>query len=64
MKASSYLLVIDQGTTSTRAMLFDETAQVIAKAQQEIQQYYPKPAWVEHSPEEIWEHAYRNQLTR
>lgn len=51
----SYILAIDQGTTSTRAILFDAQMQAIATAQQEFSQYFPKAGWVEHDPEEIWE---------
>ncbi len=49
-----YLLAIDQGTSSSRTVIFDDTAAVIASAQQEFPQEYPKPGWVEHDPEEIW----------
>jgi glycerol kinase len=48
------LLAIDQGTTSTRAMVFDEALRPVAVAQQELKQIYPSPGWVEHDPEEIW----------
>lgn len=51
----SYILSIDQGTTSTRAIIFDKKGDTIAVAQQEITQYFPKPGWVEHNPIEIWE---------
>jgi glycerol kinase len=50
----THLLAIDQGTTSTRTIVFDVTLAPIASAQQEIRQYYPAPGWVEHDPEEIW----------
>jgi glycerol kinase len=50
-----YVLSIDQGTTSTRAIAFDKKGNVVAVAQQEITQYFPKPGWVEHNPVEIWE---------
>ncbi|MCS6975936.1 MAG: glycerol kinase GlpK [Gemmatales bacterium] len=50
-----YLLAIDQGTTSTRVIVFDESAQVVASASEELTQHYPKPGWVEHDPEEIWQ---------
>ncbi len=50
-----YVLAIDQGTTSTRCMIFDQTSQVIAVAQHEHTQIYPQPGWVEHSPNEIWQ---------
>lgn len=49
----SYILAIDQGTTSTRAIVFDKKGNTIAVAQQEITQYFPKPGWVEHNPLEI-----------
>ena len=51
---TSYLLAIDQGTSSSRTVIFDSTATVIASAQQEFPQEYPQPGWVEHDPEEIW----------
>ncbi|WP_155209514.1 glycerol kinase GlpK, partial [Fulvivirga aurantia] len=47
-------IAIDQGTTSSRAVLFDAEAQMIAIEQQEFSQYFPKSGWVEHDPEEIW----------
>ncbi|MET0538135.1 MAG: glycerol kinase GlpK [Xanthobacteraceae bacterium] len=49
-----YLLAIDQGTTSTRAIVFDQTLAPVATAQQEFAQLYPAPGWVEHDPEAIW----------
>lgn len=49
-----YVLSIDQGTTSCRAILFDKQSKIIGMAQKEITQYYPQPGWVEHDPEEIW----------
>ncbi len=49
-----YLLAIDQGTSSTRAMLFDAEGRPRAGAQRELTQFYPAPGWVEHDPEEIW----------
>ncbi len=52
--AGKFLLAIDQGTTSTRAILFDAEARPLASAQVELAQSYPKPGWVEHDPEEIW----------
>ena len=48
------LLAIDQGTTSSRAILFDETTQIVATAQTEFAQHYPHSGWVEHDAEEIW----------
>jgi len=50
-----YIAAIDQGTTSTRCMLFDHHGQVISAAQKEHSQIYPQPGWVEHDPVEIWE---------
>jgi len=49
-----YILAIDQGTTSSRAMLFDEQARVAGLAQEEFAQHFPKSGWVEHDPEDIW----------
>ncbi|MGY4687815.1 glycerol kinase GlpK [Petrotoga sp. DB-2] len=49
-----YILSIDQGTTSSRAIIFDHDGNVVSVAQQEFMQYYPKPGWVEHDPNEIW----------
>lgn len=50
----SYILALDQGTTSSRAIIFDKETRIISKAQQEFTQIFPKPGWVEHNPEEIW----------
>jgi len=49
-----YILALDAGTTSVRAILFDHGGQIAAVAQREIRQIYPQPGWVEHDPEEIW----------
>jgi len=49
-----YILALDAGTTSVRAILFDHSGQIAAVAQREIRQIYPQPGWVEHDPEEIW----------
>ncbi|VVE23904.1 glycerol kinase [Pandoraea terrae] len=49
-----YILAFDQGTTSSRALLFDRTGAVVASAQKEFRQIYPHPGWVEHDPREIW----------
>lgn len=49
-----HILVVDQGTTSTRGIVFDAAIQPVAAAQQEFAQIYPRPGWVEHDPEEIW----------
>jgi glycerol kinase len=51
----SYLLAIDQGTSSSRAVVYDANVQPIASAQQEFPQIYPQPGWVEHDPEAIWQ---------
>ncbi|HEX3536272.1 MAG TPA: glycerol kinase GlpK [Stellaceae bacterium] len=53
--ASDYLLAIDQGTTSTRAILFESTGGIRHIARRELRQIYPRPGWVEHDPEEIWQ---------
>ena len=50
-----YVLALDQGTTSSRALLFDHAGQLIGLAQRETAQSYPQPGWVEHDPEEIWQ---------
>ncbi len=50
-----YILALDQGTTSSRAMLFDHAGQVVGVRQREFPQIYPQPGWVEHDPETIWE---------
>ena len=49
-----YLLALDQGTSSSRSIVFDEEGRIVALAQQELPQIYPKPGWVEHDPMEIW----------
>src|SRR4051812_7929569 len=48
-----YILALDQGTTSSRAILFDEAGAIVAVSQHEFQQYYPQSGWVEHDPNEI-----------
>lgn len=52
---SKYVAAIDQGTTSTRCMIFDHGGNVVSSAQKEHRQIYPQPGWVEHDPLEIWE---------
>ena len=52
---SEYLVAIDQGTSSSRAVVFDTQARIVASAQQEFPQEYPQPGWVEHDPEAIWD---------
>src|ERR671912_286838 len=49
-----HVLAVDQGTTSTRAMLFDRDARMVSVAQRELPQHYPRPGWVEHDAEDIW----------
>ena len=49
-----YILALDQGTTSSRAIVFDHNGQICSVAQKEFTQYFPKPGWVEHNPNEIW----------
>ena len=48
-----YILALDQGTTSSRSLVFDAAGRVVAMAQQEFTQHFPQPGWVEHNPEEI-----------
>src|SRR5262245_7924231 len=51
---ASYIVAIDQGTTSTRAIVFDQALAPVAIDQRELRQIYPRPGWVEHDPEDIW----------
>ena len=51
---STYILALDQGTTSSRAIIFDKSGSIVAVAQKEFKQIFPKPGWVEHDPNEIW----------
>src|SRR5690606_29191930 len=51
----TYLLALDQGTSSTRSIVFDQQGSIVALAQKEITQIYPEPGWVEHDPMEIWQ---------
>ncbi|HEV2483451.1 MAG TPA: glycerol kinase GlpK [Puia sp.] len=55
---AQYILALDQGTTSSRAILFDRNGSIRQMAQKEFRQYYPQPGWVEHDPEEIWSSQY------
>ncbi|MNW39482.1 Glycerol kinase [compost metagenome] len=50
----TYILALDQGTTSSRAILFNKQGEAVHSAQREFPQYFPKPGWVEHNPNEIW----------
>jgi glycerol kinase len=54
MSMGEYMLAIDQGTTSSRAILFNKGGELVHTAQKEFQQYFPKPGWVEHNANEIW----------
>ncbi|MGH7996743.1 MAG: glycerol kinase GlpK [Opitutaceae bacterium] len=54
MSTPRYILALDQGTTSSRAIVFDRAGRVVAAAQREFAQSYPRPGWVEHDPLEIW----------
>jgi len=49
-----HVIALDQGTTSSRAIIFDETGRPVASAQREFKQHYPEPGWVEHDPDDIW----------
>ena len=49
-----YMMALDQGTTSSRCILFNKAGEIISVAQQEFKQIYPQPGWVEHDPLEIW----------
>ena len=53
-----YLLALDQGTASSRAILFDREQHIVGAAQKEFPQYYPREGWVEHDPMEIWSSQY------
>jgi glycerol kinase len=53
--AEKYILALDQGTTSSRAVVFDRRGKIISIASQEFQQIYPQPGWVEHDPMEVWD---------
>src|SRR5437660_2682990 len=52
---AAFVLAIDQGTTSTRALVYDEGGRSLGSAAREIRQHYPRPGWVEHDAEEIWQ---------
>ena len=55
---SHFILALDQGTTSSRSMLFDKEGKIASVAQKEFRQIFPQPGWVEHDPEEIWSTQY------
>ena len=54
----AYLLALDQGTTSSRAILFDREQNILGVAQKEFTQFYPREGWVEHDPMEVWSSQY------
>jgi glycerol kinase len=58
-----YILAIDQGTTGSRAIVYNPQGKTMATAYREFPQYFPKPGWVEHDPEEIWQSVYRSIQT-
>ena len=55
---NGYMLALDQGTTSSRAIIFDREQNIVEMAQKEFTQHYPKPGWVEHDPMEIYSSQY------
>jgi glycerol kinase len=54
IRVTDYLVAIDQGTSSSRCIVYDARAEIVSSAQQEFPQHYPRPGWVEHDPEAIW----------
>ncbi len=50
-----FILALDSGTTSNRAILFNHSGEIINASQKEFEQIYPRPGWVEHKPQDIWE---------
>jgi len=54
---TDYILAIDQGTTSTRAIVFDHSGSIVSTGQKEHEQIFPRAGWVEHDPAEIWENT-------
>ncbi|MFW6256887.1 MAG: glycerol kinase GlpK [Bacillota bacterium] len=64
---NKYILSLDQGTGSSRALIFNQSGQVVGKSQKEFTQIYPRPGWVEHDPEQIWQttiDVIKNSLTK
>ncbi|CAI9403829.1 glycerol kinase GlpK [Aestuariimicrobium sp. T2.26MG-19.2B] len=57
MSDTKYILAIDQGTTSSRAIVFDHSGQIVASGQKEHEQIFPRAGWVEHNPKEIWDNV-------
>jgi len=62
MPKPAYILALDSGTTSVRSILFDSSGNPVAQSQKTIQQFYPKPGWVEHDADEIWSKQYASLL--
>ena len=58
------VLAIDQGTTGSRAIVFDRNGRAVASAYEEFPQYFPRPGWVEHDPEDIWSSCHLPRETR
>ncbi len=58
----TFVLALDQGTTSSRALVFDRRGRAVATAQQEFAQHFPQPGWVEHDPRDLWESTRRTAL--
>ena len=54
LRKTKYIIALDAGTTSNRAIIFNEDSQIIGISQKEFTQYFPKPGWVEHDADEIW----------
>ena len=61
---SAYVLAIDQGTTSSRAIVFDAQLNVAGVGQQEFPQHFPRSGWVEHDPEDLWQTVLETCRTR
>ena len=61
---SGYILALDQGTTSSRAIVFDAQGMIRGTGQREFPQHFPQPGWVEHDPEEIWQTQLMRRVTR
>ena len=60
--SGKYIISLDQGTTSSRTIIFDKNQNIIAKCQQEYPQIYPKPGWVEHNPQDIYNSQYSTTI--
>ena len=56
---TGFLLALDQGTTGSRALIYNRSAKLAGAAYQEFRQHYPNPGWVEHNPEEIWSSTFQ-----